>query len=591
MNVKVDYNCEGYQELSNISLQNFVKGYNLLMLKSSTIPFRNTKFLIILSIIGITLLNSGCSLITKSVESTELPLTTSVVSPTPFQPETISIAISESVPASWITEISRLGNLQISGTNIDDGLLLSQKASSEDEIEYGKFARVYAAVVPFPTITDEISIEQLKGLWNGSKTDLFDQLILSGDTEKTLIELWGNAPSDNVLILDSNTVLDSAWKSSTSIAIIPFEEISPRWKVLRVDQISPLDKPMNLTGYPLTILYHLIGKNANESSERNLAEQIVGIIPASNRDESKMTVVVMSGTTALVRTTAYKIEHRGTDYPISDIKNWFLSADIRHVSNEISMNKDCPDPDPFDNRLVFCTSEKYLPVLQGLGINVVELTGNHLNDYGSEKLVETLQIYKQNNLNYFGGGLNLEDAQKPLEMVSNGNKFAFIGCNVAGPVSDFATENSAGSAPCDMNYYNSEISRLKSEGYVIFATFQDSERYVYMPDPTYRVAYLQAAEAGADIVQGSQAHFPMGFQFSGNSFIHFGLGNFLFDQMDYPVVGTTREFIDRHIVYDGKYINTELLTALLTDWSKPIPMTIEQRSQFLKDIFDASKLR
>jgi poly-gamma-glutamate synthesis protein (capsule biosynthesis protein) len=61
--------------------------------------------------------------------------------------------------------------------------------------------------------------------------------------------------------------------------------------------------------------------------------------------------------------------------------------------------------------------------------------------------------------------------------------------------------------------------------------------------------------------------------------------------MDIPVVGTKREFVDRHIIYNGKYINTEVLTAMLTDWSRPVPMTEEERTQLLSDIFEASKKR
>ena len=202
-----------------------------------------------------------------------------------------------------------------------------------------------------------------------------------------------------------------------------------------------------------------------------------------------------------------------------------------------------------------------------------------------------LSLYTENGMDYYGGGNNLADAQKPLELTSNGNKIAFIGCNFVGPKSDWATEDKAGSAPCDLEYFYSQIAKLKNEGYVVIASFQHNEVYVYMFDEAYQTEFLEAAGAGADIVQGSQAHFPMGFEFSGNSLIHYGLGNFLFDQMDYPVIGTRREFVDRHIIYDGKYINTELLTAYLTDWSKPVPMTPEERNLFLTDIFTASKMR
>jgi poly-gamma-glutamate synthesis protein (capsule biosynthesis protein) len=83
----------------------------------------------------------------------------------------------------------------------------------------------------------------------------------------------------------------------------------------------------------------------------------------------------------------------------------------------------------------------------------------------------------------------------------------------------------------------------------------------------------------------------MGFQFIGNNLIHFGLGNFMFDQMAYegvPGDNIRREFIDRHIIYNGKYISTQLLTAQLVDWAQPNPMTEQQRVDFLTDVFNGS---
>ena len=83
-------------------------------------------------------------------------------------------------------------------------------------------------------------------------------------------------------------------------------------------------------------------------------------------------------------------------------------------------------------------------------------------------------------------------------------------------------------------------------------TFQYNEMYV--PFATERQAedFQAMADAGAVIVSGSQSHFPQGFAFRGNSFVHYGLGNLFFDQMDTPVEGTRREFLDRHVFYDGR---------------------------------------
>lgn len=512
-------------------------------------------------------------------------------SPTAFQPVMNGLFLSAGVPAEW-----RQLLVDKTGVKITDGadtaeMKLSQTAPEGNESLLGVYNQIYAVVVPFPTVDDEITVAEIYDLWNGKVSEDYDGLTISEGTRVVFIEFFGSEPSNLVEIVNEDEFEKGDWQSATSLSILPFEQLNPRWKVLKINGISPLDKPMRVDEYPLTIRYYLVSAKENESQSAALADSIAGVLPATNRDESKMTVVVMSGTTALVRTTAYKIDNHGVDYPISEIKDWFSSADIRHVSNEISFNEDCPEPNPWTTSLRFCSDVKYLPVLLNLGVNVVELTGNHLNDYGPEKLAETTAIYQENGINYYGGGNNLVDARKPLTLTSNGNKIAFIGCNFVGPKTDFATTDAAGSAPCDFDWLLSQIAELKADGYTVITTYQHNEVYVYMFDEVYQTAFIDAALAGADIVQGSQAHFPMGFEFSGMSLIHYGLGNFLFDQMDYPVDGTRREFIDRHIIYDGKYINTEILTALLTDWSKPVPMTVNERAQFLTDIFKASKMR
>jgi hypothetical protein len=48
------------------------------------------------------------------------------------------------------------------------------------------------------------------------------------------------------------------------------------------------------------------------------------------------------------------------------------------------------------------------------------------------------------------------------------------------------------------------------------------------------------------------------------------------------------EFLDRHVFYDGRYISTELLTAMLEDYARPRPMTPDERANFLKTYFGYS---
>ena len=48
------------------------------------------------------------------------------------------------------------------------------------------------------------------------------------------------------------------------------------------------------------------------------------------------------------------------------------------------------------------------------------------------------------------------------------------------------------------------------------------------------------------------------------------------------------EFLDRHVFYDGRYVGTELLTALLENYGRPAPMDASQRSAILQAYFGYS---
>ena len=76
---------------------------------------------------------------------------------------------------------------------------------------------------------------------------------------------------------------------------------------------------------------------------------------------------------------------------------------------------------------------------------------------------------------------------------------------------------------------------------------------------------------------------------SKDRFIHYGLGNLFFDQMDRPITGTRQEFLDRYVFYDGKLIQVELKTALLMDYAQPRLMTDEERYDFLNEIFSCAE--
>jgi hypothetical protein len=441
---------------------------------------------------------------------------------------------------------------------------------------------IYALVAPFPTVTDDVSIADIQAAWSGAEIGPFAgrPLWMDETTLAAFTAVWGVPHAGSFRLAPSAQLLDSLWADRPAWAIVPFELLEPRWKVLTVDGQSPVHNDFNPSTYPLKINFNL------STSEYTL-------IP-TNRDPARLTVLAMTGTTALVRATADRMERNGILYPGEVVRTALRAADITHISNEISFTADCPPPDQWTDSLQFCSDPRYIALLEDVGTDVVDLTGNHLLDYGPQPLLTTIDMYDQRGWRHFGGGRDLQDALQPALIEDHGNKFAFIGCNYVGPSWDWATNSTPGSTPCDLNQLSIDIGNLRSEGYLPIMTFQYSEYYQPEPSENEQRDFLKMASAGAVIVSGSQSHVPAAMGFSSGSFIHYGLGNLFFDQMSHIMpdgslnYDTRNVFIDRHIFYNGRYISTELLSYKNEDYSRPRLMTPAERQEFLQQIFSAA---
>jgi len=451
---------------------------------------------------------------------------------------------------------------------------------------------VYALVVPFPTLLDEVSWDDVLGFWRGEPGALAElakqeeppTLFVDPETLGVLHGLLG--PSSErapITLVDTAELVADTWgQRPHAWAIVPFDALKPRWKVLAIDGADVLDKRLDVPQYPLTVSIGAEGRGAEALAE-TFTQQGEAL---TNRDTARMTTLAMTGVTAMVRGIAARMERYGILHPAKYVGKVLRQADLTHISNEIPFAQNCPPPDPSDQSLVFCSDPRYIELLRYVGADVIELTGNHFQDYGSEATLHTLDMYQEEGWPYYGGGANLEDALEAIVMEHNGNRFSFIGCNPVGPEFAWATEDSPGAAPCDFEYMHSEIGRLSEEVDVPIATWQYWEFYQYEPTDQQRYDFRGMVDAGAVIVSGSQAHHPQAIEFYKDGFIHYGLGNLFFDQM--WSLGTRQQMVDRHVIYDGRHISTQLLTFMLEDYSQPRPMTAEERQLLLSALFEAS---
>ncbi|MDD3520886.1 MAG: CapA family protein [Actinomycetota bacterium] len=494
---------------------------------------------------------------------------------------------STSIEEIKIKQIDNKNDLKDSELNIDFKIY-----GEKTENKIGNY--VLAFVSGFYNCNDNIVFDDFLKLWSGKDSALFNmddssenkEMIIENDVYKILVKVFGEFKGENLKIVSSQReVSDILLNNENAFSIIPFENIDKEFKVFQIDTISVFNKKGNIAkDYPLDIDITASG-NFDDDLENILKNFNSGII--TNKDEGSLTALMMTGCTALVRGTASKMEQKGITYPGEKIAETLKSADITHISNEITFVEG--NPRDKEDMIVFSSDPKYIELLRYVGTDVVELTGNHMNDYGPKWMVYTLEMYEKEGWQFFAGGRNLQESYKPAKFNVNGNKIAFLGCNQFGPESYWATEDKAGAAPPNYDDYEKIIAELKKDGYIVIFTFAHQEIYEYTPSSGQIKDFRRMVEAGADIISGSQAHHPQAIEFYRDSIIFYGLGNLFFDQMYSTEV--RQGMIAKHIFYKGRHINTVIITTMLEDYCQPRLTDDSERYDILYNVFKASDLK
>jgi poly-gamma-glutamate synthesis protein (capsule biosynthesis protein) len=514
----------------------------------------------------------------------------------------INLWISDLIPGYISTEVRN----ELSKV-FDEIIIVDSKEDSDVWVEIDTSYKdsavtwILVPVVSFFRNFDDLSYEDIKEFWTGNNEVLNyisidgsePQLILTEEIFKVLEEILGKSVNENIKIVSAEE-LPLNIENNNSFSIIPFDSIEKEYKVLNLDNMSVFDKELDNASYPLALNISL--KSNNPEFEGRIAEGFKEV-KITNRKVEKLASVIMTGVTALARgkTIGRRMDEYGVLYPAEKIVDVLRDADITHISNEICFVEGCSSENKFP---LLCSDPSYIELLRYVGTDVIELTGNHMNDYGPEWMMYTLEIYDNEGWPYFGGGRNLEDSYLPAIFEVNGNKIAFLGVNAYGlaNANEWAREDSPGAAR--LNIWNEEdrekdfekveniIRILKEDGNIVIFTFQYQETESYNPTESQIRDFERIIDAGADIVSGSQSHWPMGVEFAGDGFINYGLGNLFYNMRD--ILGLKQGIIAKHIFYDGKHINTILITTMLENLSQLRLTTPEERVELLNSIFAAS---
>ncbi|MEZ4680669.1 MAG: CapA family protein [Caldilineaceae bacterium] len=550
---------------------------------------------------GADLANDGAGSNDSTVAASTSPTATqSVAAAVPPLPLVAGLAAG--IPTRLLTSTRTLSNTTI----LTNYLALSPTGDEKVtpalvfDFERGPDAQSYhytfAAATRFDTIDRTIPWQDIEEQWQGSAATVdaetapsrFTAIAVLSDTLPALTNILGKAGSTVRGYTNTDALIDATWATTPTLALIPFDLLEPRLAVLAIDGQNPVENAnkFDSTAYPFvaTIYAHVV---TTDPAEQAAATALLKRLPVGNRDPDRLTVIAMTGVTAMVRLTAAEMDKRGNGWPAEIVGPELASADITAISNEVPFVPGCETDTRMDN-LTFCSKPDYMEALTAAGVDIIGLTGNHQNDYGREDAVASLDIYDAAGLPVYGGGRNKEEAFAPLYLEHNGNRLAFLGANSYGPTFAWATDDQPGSAEFDLAIMSATIRNIKQLGRadVVLAELQYQESYDVVPLLDQRQNFNALINAGADIVTGVQSHVPQAMEFTDGKLILYGLGNLYFDQMWSQ---STREgIIVKHTIYNNRHISTQIFTTLLYDYGQPRWTTPAETEAILDRVFGAS---
>ena len=272
-----------------------------------------------------------------------------------------------------------------------------------------------------------------------------------------------------------------------------------------------------------------------------------------------------TGVTALSRGMNAKLGQVGdATYFAKEIGDFLSSFDLTHTSNESSFTD-------YATSKNICSNKKFINTLLAIGLDIVELTGNHNQDCGDTAALDAIDTYEENNISIVGGGKTAEKAAKPLEINEKGSNITMLAYNLSTGGATY--DNTPGANQYYEETAAAQIKAAKERGDLVIVDIQYYECSSY--DTEYENTacdYANSAagdqigffrhliDLGADVVVGTSAHQPQTFELYGDGAIYYGLGNLFFDQVWWP--GTTRSLVLVHHIYNGHLLQTEIVPTV-----------------------------
>lgn len=177
----------------------------------------------------------------------------------------------------------------------------------------------------------------------------------------------------------------------------------------------------------------------------------------------------------------------------------------------------------------------------------VNLANNHIMDYGEEAFGKTTEYLNENNIAYFGAGNEENNYNNPCFLDFEGKKIALLGYSCPTTHAVFGRETSNGSALLDVDLIDKDIQDVKTKVDMVVVTLHWGDEEIKYPKATDVEKAHAIIDAGADMIIGHHAHVIQSIEKYKNKYIFYGLGNFIFPDLEVPSMYDGEKFLRRFV--------------------------------------------
>lgn len=242
-------------------------------------------------------------------------------------------------------------------------------------------------------------------------------------------------------------------------------------------------------------------------------------------------------------------EPEGVD-PFTKVEPSLSSADVAIVNLEMAITE---RGEPYDKEFVFRAPGSAALTLAGAGIDVVSLANNHILDFGSVGLEDTISVLDEVGILRPGAGANNAEAYAPRVLVlDNEIRVAFVSASaiIPGGFSAGAERPGIADAKWAIPRVLAAVRAAASGNDVVVVSIHWGVERATCPSQDQRDLAQQLIEAGANLILGHHPHVLQPIETFDRTVIAYSLGNFAW----HPRYGITGDTGVLEIFFDGPIV-------------------------------------